>query len=274
MLRNYLLAAFRNLRKNRGVSILNIAGLGGGIACAGLILLWVEDEMGYDHSVPDHDHISRVMDRQPHDRKFGTFTAPEECLVPAILAEIPGIRRVVRTNNSTQLTQSLEVGDKVITEQGNFGDSSLLSMLSLQFIHGAATHAFDQLHSIVISQTLAEKLFGNDDPVGRSVMVEHRDNYTVTGVYKDMPANSTIRFGWLEPFANFEAAMPWAKFWDANGVATYVELAPNADAAAVDRQLRHFLAAKKDGLKTECFLFPMNSWHLFYHFSDGQPDGK
>jgi putative ABC transport system permease protein len=274
MFRNYVTAAIRNLRKNRGFSILNISGLAVGIACAALILLWVEDEMEYDHSVPDHDRISRVMERQLHDGKMGSFNATPAPLGPAILAEIPGIRRVGRTNNDRQLTQALGVGEKVITAQGNFGDSSLLPMLNLQFVHGAAAHAFDQLHSIVISQTLAEKLFGKDDPVGRSVTVGHKDNYTVTGVYKDMPANSTIRFGWLEPFGNFEAMTPWTKCWDANGVATYVELAPNTDAATIDRQLKHFLATKKDGLKVECWLFPMNGWHLFWHTTDGYLDGK
>jgi ABC-type antimicrobial peptide transport system permease subunit len=274
MLRNYWLAAVRNIRKNRGFSILNIAGLAVGIACAALILLWVEDEVEYDHSIPGHDRISRVMERQLHDGKMGSFNATPVPLGPAILAEIPGVRRVGRTNNSSQLTEVLGVGEKVITEQGNFGDSSLLSMLNLQFVHGAAAHAFDQLHSIVISESLAEKLFGGDDPVGRAVTVEHKDDYTVTGVYKDMPANSTIRFGWLEPFANFEAMMPWAKYWDASGAATYVELAPNMDAATVDRQLQHFLAKKKDGMKTELWLFPMNGWHLFWHTTDGYLDGK
>jgi putative ABC transport system permease protein len=274
MFRSYLLAALRNLRKNRGFSVLNIAGLAVGIACAALILLWVEDEVEFDHSIPDHDRICRVMERQLHDGKVGSFNATPAPLGPAIRTEIPGLLNVGRTNNSNGLTQSLGVGEKVITEQGNFGDSSLLSMLDLHFIYGAAAHAFDQIHSIVISETLAEKLFGKDDPVGKTVTVEHKDNYTVTGVYEDMPANLTIRFNWLEPFANFEKMMPWSKYWDAAGVATYVELAPNADAAAVDRQLQHYLAGKKDGMKTECFLFPMNSWHLFWHFTDGKLDGK
>jgi putative ABC transport system permease protein len=274
MLRSYLLAASRNLRKNKGFSILNIAGLAVGIACAALILLWVEDEVEYDHSIPDHNHICRIMERQFHDGKAGTFNATPAPLGPAIRTEIPGLLIVARTNNSNGLTQSLGVGEKVITEQGNFGDSSLLSMLDLHFIYGGAAHAFDQLHSMVISETLAEKLFGKNDPVGKAVTVEHKDNYTVTGVYKDMPANSTIRFNWLEPFANFETSVSWAKYWDAAGVATYVELAPNADPAAVDRHLQHYLAGKKNGLTTECWLFPMNSWHLFWSFTDGQPDGK
>jgi len=274
MFRNYLTAAIRNLRKNKGFSILNITGLAVGIACAAIILLWVGDEVAYNDSIPDHDHICRIMERQFHDGKPQVFTATPGPLGPAIRTEIPGLLNVARTTNDNQMTQTLGVGEKVITEQGNFGDSSLLSILDLHFIYGGAAHAFDQLHSIVISATLAEKLFGKDDPVGKTVRVDHKDDYKITGVYQDMPANSTIRFNWLEPFTIFETATPWAKSWEASGMATYVELAPNADPATVDRRLQHYLAGKKDGLKTECFLFPMNSWHLYWHFTDGKMDGK
>src|ERR1700743_2253351 len=113
MIRNYVLAAIRNLGKNKGFSFLNIAGLAVGIACAGLILLWVEDEVTYDHSVAAHDRICRVMERQVHDGKVNNFSATPPLLGPAILAEIPGIRLMARTNNSRELTQSFGVGDKV-----------------------------------------------------------------------------------------------------------------------------------------------------------------
>ena len=264
----------RIVRHNKGFSLLNIAGLAVGIACAALILLWVEDELSFDHAVPAHNHIARVLERQVHDGKLGVFAATPAPLGPAIAREVPGLLKVARTTNSQQLTQSLAVGEKIITEQGNFGDSTILSLLNLQFIHGEAAHAFDQPHALVISESLAAKLFGNSNPVGKPILVEHKDNYLVTGVFKDIPANSTIRFSWLAPFVNFETAMPWARNWDANGVATYVQLAPNIEPAAIDKQLQHFLAGKKDGLKTECFLFGMNNWRLYWHFTDGRPDGN
>ena len=274
MFRNYLLAAFRNLRKNRGFSLLNILGLAVGIGCAGLILLWVENEVTYDHAVPDHDRVYRVLERQLHDGKFGTFMATPGPLGPALATDVPGVLKVARTTNNTQLKEDFGVGDKVITEQGNYGDSSLLSMLNIQFVYGGAAHAFDELHSVVISESMAEKLFSTGDVVGKTVAVDHKDNYTITGVFKDMPGNSTVRFNWLEPIANFEAMVPWSKNWGANGFATYVELQPRTVPSTVDRQLQHFLATKKDGVKSECFLFPMDSWHLYSHFTEGRPDGK
>jgi putative ABC transport system permease protein len=276
MFRNYLVAAIRNLRKNRGFSILNIAGLAVGIACAALILLWVEDEATYDHWVPDHDHIARVMETQTRaGANPGPYFAAPGPLGPAILAEIPGVRNVARTTNNTGLMQAFGVGDKVITEQGNFGDSSLLSMLALQFVWGEPAHAFNQTHSVILSQRFAEALFGAGvNPVGRQVQVERKDNFVVTGVYKDLPENSTIRFNWFAPYANFEASMPWTKDWGANGIATYVQLDPKADPAAVDRQLAHFMAKKANAPTAVLWLFPMNSWHLYSHFTDGRPDGK
>src|SRR5580693_5163105 len=132
MFRNYLLAAIRNLRKNKGFSILNISGLAVGIACAGLILLWVGDEVTYDHSVPGHDRISRVMETQTRaGANPGPYFAAPGPTGPAILAEITGVKNVARTTNNTALEQAFGIGDKVITEQGNYGDSSLISMLAL-----------------------------------------------------------------------------------------------------------------------------------------------
>ena len=276
MFRNYLKAAIRNLRKNKGFSILNIAGLGVGIACAALILLWVEDEVAYDHWVPDHDHIARVMETETRaGANPGPYFAAPGPTGPAILAEITGVRNVARTTNNGALMQAFGVGDKVITGQGNFGDSSLISMLALQFVWGEPAHAFDQVHSVILGQRFAEALFGGGvNPVGRQVQVEHKDNFVVTGVYKDLPENSTIRFNWLSPYANFEAANSWTKEWNANGIATYVQLDPKADPAVVDRQLAHFMAKKANAPTEVLWLFPMNSWHLYSHFTDGRPDGK
>jgi predicted permease len=276
MLRSYLLAAFRNLRKNRGFSILNIAGLGVGIACAALILFWVEDEVTYDHWVPDHNHIARVFETETRaGANPGPYSAAPGPTGPAILAEITGVKNVARTTNNTALNLAFGIGDKVITKQGNYGDSSLLSMLGLQFVYGGAAHAFDQIHSVVLSQEFAEALFGvGVDPVGRQVQVDHKSNFVVKGVYKDLPENSTIRFNWLAPYANFEAANSWTKEWNASGIATYVQLDPKSDPAAVNRQLAHFMAKKANAPTQVLWLFPMNSWHLYSHFTNGRPDGK
>jgi ABC-type lipoprotein release transport system permease subunit len=236
----------------------------------------VEDEVTYDHWVPDHDHIARVMETQTRaGSNPGPYFAAPGPTGPAILAEITGVKNVARTTNNSALNLSFGIGDKVITRQGNYGDSSLLSMLSLQFVYGEPAHAFDQLHSVILSQGFAEALFGAGvNPVGRQVQVDHKDNFMVTAVYRDLPVNSTIRFSWLAPYANFEAAMPWTKDWGANGIATYVQLDPKADPAAVDRQLAHFLAKKANAPTAVLWLFPMNSWHLYSHFTDGRPDGK
>ena len=279
MIRNYFVAAFRNLRKNRGFSILNISGLAVGIACATLILLWTEDEVTYDHGVPEHDRIARVMQTtMDHGTARGPFNAAPGPLGPAIRAEITGVMNVARTNNSSELEQTFGNGDKVIKKQGNFADPSLIPMLSLKFVYGAAAHAFDQIHSVILSQQFAAELFGAGvDPVGRQLQVEHKNNFVVTGVFEDLPYNSSIRFSWLSPYANFESMMPWAKSWNANGLATYVQLEPKADPAAVGRQLAHFIAKKAPGpgsANIVCWLFPMNSWHLYWSFTNGYPDGK
>src|ERR1700744_3314948 len=224
MIQNYCKAAIRNLRKNKGFSILNISGLAVGIACAAFILLWVEDELNYDRSFAHHDTIYRVMENQVHNGAIISMDATPGPLAAGLLADVPGIKKTARTTNNSQLTELFGLGDKTLNEQGNYADSGLFSILGLQFIHGAAAHAFDQVHSLVISESFSQKFFGSEEPVGRTLKVNNLEDYLVTGVFKDLAPNSTIQFQWLAPFANFEASVGWAKAWDANGMATYVEL--------------------------------------------------
>jgi putative ABC transport system permease protein len=274
MIQTYFKAAIRNLRKNKGFSILNISGLAVGIACASFILLWVEDELNYDRSFARHDTLYRVMENQVHDGAIISMDATPGPLAPAIKTEIPGIVNAARTTNNNQLAELFGLGDKVLNEQGNYADSGLFTILGLDFVHGEASRAFDQVHSLVISETMSEQFFGKADPVGRTLKVNNKDDYRISGVFRDLPANSTIHFQWLAPFENFEQMVGWVKNWDANGVGTYVELQPNADVKAIDRQLQHYLRSKKEEVKTECWLFPMNDWHLYRHFTNGREDGK
>src|SRR6185503_3318704 len=166
------------------------------------------------------------------------------------------------------------LGDKVITEQGNYADPQLLPMLQLPFAKGSASNAFAQLKSVIISQKMAKAFFGDDDPMGKQLKVNNTDNYTVTGVFKDLPQNSTYQFQWLIPMANVDHKQPWMTIWGANWCRTLVELAPNANIAAINAKLQHYIASKTRSTNTTvCFLFGMNDWNLHNQFTDGKMDG-
>src|SRR5450631_1234766 len=192
MLKNYFKAAFRNLWKNKGYSLLNIGGLAIGIACAGLIFLWVEDELTFNHYFSNRDNLYKVKDRQTYDGNTFTFDATPGPFAAAIKAEVPGIKNTARSTWGNSLLFSLK--DKPIYEQGLYVDPPFLTMFQLQFIQGNAQNAFAQLHSLVISATMANKFFGSVNVIGKTLKVDNKEDYAISGVIKDLPKNVSFQF--------------------------------------------------------------------------------
>src|SRR5581483_8088433 len=231
MIRNYLKTTFRSLLKNRSYSFLNIAGLAIGIGCASLILLWVQDEVTFNHNFAKREVLYKVYENQTYEGKVSTFFGTPGPMAKAIKGEIPGIKNAARMSGDQG--QIFSLGDKIITENGNYADPELFSMLELPFVKGSAADAFKELNSVVLSETMSKKFFGNTNPIGKTLKVNNEQDYKVTGVFKDLPKNSTYQFQWLIPLANIDHKQPWMTIWQANWVRTLVELEPNANVAAI-----------------------------------------
>ncbi|HEY8781777.1 MAG TPA: ABC transporter permease [Mucilaginibacter sp.] len=270
---NQIKTTLRSLLKNRSYSFLNIAGLAIGITCASLIFLWVQDEMTYNHNFVKRTLLYKVYENQTYEGKISTFFGTPGPMAKAMKAEIPGIKHAARmTGDGDKALFAL--GEKAITEKGNWADPGIFSMLQLPFDKGSAANAFAQLKSVVISETMAQKFFGDADPIGKSLKLNNTENYTVTGVFKDLPQNSTYQFQWLIPMANIDHKQPWMNIWGANWARTLVELEPNANLALINQKLSRYIASKtKPGNTTQCFLFSMNDWNLRSNFTDGKMDG-
>lgn len=250
---------------------MNIAGLAIGIACAALIFLWVEDELTYNHYFANRSNIYKLKDHQTYDGTTFTFDASPGPLAPGIKAEVPGIRNAARSTWGDQLLFSKD--EKNIYEVGNFVDPSFFSIFRLEFIKGKAATAFPQLYSIVLSEKMADKFFGTTDVLGKTLKVNNKQEYVVSGVIKDLPKNVSLRFDWLAPFQIHENKNPWLKDWGSNGVLTYVETAPNADIGAINKKLYGYVASKKDGAIAKFFIYPMDKWRLYDSFSNGVETG-
>ncbi|MEP7233486.1 MAG: ABC transporter permease, partial [Ginsengibacter sp.] len=262
--KNYLKTTFRNLWKNKGYSFLNIGGLAIGIACAGLIFLWVENELTWNHYFSNRDNLYNVKDRQTYDGTTFTFDATPGLLAQSMKAEVPGIKNTTRCTWGNQLLFSL--GDKSIYDQGNYVDSGFLSMFQLEFIKGNAINAFSQLHSLVITETMAHKFFESIDVIGRTLKVNNDQDYVITGVIKDLPKSVSFRFNWLAPFKIFEDENTWLREWGNNGVITYVETVPNANVSAINKKLYGFIQTKAPDANARMSIYPMNRWRLYNSF--------
>jgi putative ABC transport system permease protein len=268
MFKNYLKTAVRNLWKNRAYGFLNISGLAIGMACAALIFLWVEDELTYNHYFSNRDHLYKIKDRQTYDGTTFTFDATPGPLAQGIKAEIPGIKNTARTSWSDRVLFSLD--DKTIYEQGLYVDPSFLSMFGLQFVKGKAVNTFAQLHSLVISETMAKKFFENTDAIGKTLTVNNDQDYVVTGVIKDLPKNVSFRFDWLAPFKIYEDKNTWLRAWGNNGIVTYVETEPNADVTAINKKMDGYIKTKDNEAVAKMSIYPMNRWRMYDSFVNGK----
>jgi putative ABC transport system permease protein len=273
MFKNFFKTTFRNLWKNKGYSFLNIFGLAIGIACAGLIFLWVKDELGYDKFNSKKDRLFYVRENQKYDTYTATFGSTPGLMGPAMQTEIPGIANTCRTLEG-QNSLLFSIGDRSVYASGKYAESSLFSMFTLPFLEGNAKSAFAQLYSIVITEAAAKKFFGNDKSVlGKTVRVDNKQDYIVTGVLKDIPQNSSLQFEWLIPFKIYFDQSPWLHSWGNNSLSTYVELKPGVDPASVNKQLYNFIQKREPSSIARPFLWSMNYWHLYDDFANGKPTG-
>jgi len=263
---NYLKITFRNLIRNKTYNFLNIAGLAVGIACAALILLWVEDELSYNHFFPNRESLYIVKDKQTYEGKTFVFDATPGPLAQAMKAEIPGIRAVARSSWDNFVLFSL--GDKSIYETGLYVDPPFLKMFSVPFIKGNADGALSQLHFLVISRKMAMKFFGSTDVVGKTLKVSNKQDYIVSGVFSDLPENVSVKFEWLLSFKIMEDQNEWMTHWGNNGIITYAQAEPHADVSVVNKSLYGFIQTKNSETIAKMMLYPLTRFRLYNSFDD------
>ncbi|MDE3211636.1 MAG: ABC transporter permease [Bacteroidota bacterium] len=268
MFKNYVKTALRNLWKNKGYSLLNIGGLAIGIACAGLIFLWVEDELSYNDYFPNRENLYKIKDRQTYNGQTFTFDATPGPLAAGIKADIPGIKSTARTTWGNSLLFSKE--GKSLYENGLYADPSFLKMFHLHFVSGNSGSAFDQLHSLVVTEKMALKFFGTTDVIGKTLLVNKKDNYMISGVISNLPENVSFQFEWLAPFKNFEESQTWLRDWGSNGVRTFVELEPGASVDQINQKLYNYVATKSDGAIAKMSIYPMARWRMYDSFENGK----
>ncbi len=277
MFMNFFKTTFRSLLKNKTYSFLNIFGLAIGISCAAFIFLWVEDEFTFNHNFAKRDNLYHVMQNEKSDAGINTNGSTPGPLAAALKTDIPGIV------NSGRLSWAMDelamVGDKSIKENGMYADPSVLSMYTLPFVYGSAFTALNNPNAVVISESMSKKFFGNSNPVGKVIKMNAKAAYsvdglyTVTGIFKDLPANCYYHFQWLSPYTTWEDANTWLKPWNNNLTETIVELSPTANPVSINKKLIHYLGTKVDGAVNQLFLFSMNDWHLRSNFANGVQDG-
>jgi putative ABC transport system permease protein len=271
MLKNYLFTAWRNIRRNSFYSLLNIGGLAIGLAVGILILLWVKDELSFDSFHKQADHLYRVNSHLGNGADAQVWTeAPGPVAVFArnSIPEVAKAVRVIDRGNKYLITY----GASTFLESNTvFADPDFFTVFDFPLLEGNRANPFTDDHSIVITQSMAGKYFGNADPMGKVLVFDKKDNFTVTGVLADFPANSSLNYDIIFPMDRL------AHIFSAGGdikpadedlgnflYSTYLQLKPIGSPAAVQQKLTDIYHDKAGAdSKTDFFtLQPLRSLHL------------
>jgi putative ABC transport system permease protein len=198
MIRNYFIIALRSLWKNRLYSLINIVGLTVGLTAGVMMLLWVQDELSFDRFHKNAQALYRInINIGDNNQIWASSPAP---LAPFAVKDLPEVKQAVRVNEDFR-DRLFQVGDKKVTEtEGGYADANLFSVFDFPLVLGDQNKPFADIHSIAISEKTAEKYFGKENPILRTIRIDDAKDFTVTAVYKNMPTNSSIKFEWVRPF--------------------------------------------------------------------------
>ena len=283
MIRNYFKIAFRNLLKYKGYSFINIFGLATGMAVAMLIGLWVWDELSYNKYHKNYDRIAKVMQSGTYNGEFG---AGGHMPIP-----LENELRTVYDTDFTHIIMSswtrehiLAYGEKKFTKLGNYLSPEAPDMFSLKMTKGARNGLKDP-NSILLSESVAAALFGDNDPLGKIVKIDNRLDVKVTGVYEDLPYNTEFRdMTFIAPWDLYVSTEGWVKRakdnaeWNNNSWQMLAQIAPNTDFKTITEKIKGVKIKHVPEVavfKNEIFLHPMSQWHLYTGWKKtGEPDGR
>jgi putative ABC transport system permease protein len=281
MFKNYLKAVLRNMRLHKGLSFITIFGFAAGLACCILIALYAIDQLGFDRHYDKAGRMFRVGISAALNNN--AMNGPVSCapLAEAMKREIPDVEAVTRFLGGSRGAPVVRYKDKVFSEERFYwADPTFFDVFSTPFIKGDRRTALQQVNSVVLTQTMARKYFGDEDPLGKTINTDNRRDLVVTGVVPDVPRQSHFHYDFLGPLAVFESSR--SPVWIGNNFYTYLVLRPGASADAVEVKLHEIVRRHagpqfqmmfgaswdqllKSGAKYEYFLQPLTAIHLRSH---------
>ena len=269
MLSNYLKSGLRHMQKHKGHAFINVVGLSIGLACTIFILLWVQDEFSYDRFHEHAGHIYRIASVETsHDRYMSQSPAP---LAAVLKNDVPEIEAVVRFISRRRLIARYQ--EKVFNDwEGMWVDPSVFQVFTFPLIKGDSQTALNELNSIVLTEKTARRCFGDEDPMGKMMEVEG-EPVKVTGIARDVPLNSEIRFDYLRPFESLKELTEYRHFiWNWFACHTYVLLNENTIVNQVNEKIADLLMTNRPWIKNpmKSFLESLTRIHL-YDLDGGGP---
>ncbi len=272
MIKNFFTIAFRNILRNKGFSIINISGLAIGMASAILILLWVQSEFSYDNFYVNKDRLYQAWNSDKGNDGIHCWNNTPKILVPTLKKDFPEVEKATRVNWDETILFS--VGEKKINVNGTMADPDFLTMFGFPFVEGNNNIALNNPTDLIISQKIAKQFFGNDDALGKTIRLDNKYDFTVSGVIKDLPNNTQFNFNYILPWSFMKVRNEDDSDWGRNSTHNFILLKPNASLASINAKIKNIYSEHGDkNWTTKSFLYPVSKLRLYSNFENGIPVG-
>ncbi|MEM9327984.1 MAG: ABC transporter permease, partial [Bacteroidota bacterium] len=277
MLRHHFLFAIRGFKRFKTSFAINVLGLSSSLVCALLIALWVEDEWKMDRFHDKTDTLYQVKQNVNHTGTVETINPTPALLGQALLEELPDVLEAASVVPPHWYGSDgiLQYGDKQYKTIEQYASKEFFNVFSFPLIRGDADQVLAAKQNVVISESYADRIFGEEiDPVGQPIIWMKDDTtltYQVSGVFERIPVHASEPFDVVFTLETFLDQYPHIRKWGNSDPSTYVVLSEQADVAALDEQIRNFVATKKDDYPYTLFLQKFSDTYLYNQYENGLP---
>ena len=278
MLKHHLLISCRNLMKYKNVLFINLLGLSTGLACVLMIYLWVADEFSFDKYHNNVERIYQVMSNTARENGIETRKDTPHSLSETIVSDMPEVEYIATVTPPRFFSDfSLSNNDNKIKGTGKFASSDFFKIFSYNLIEGDYTKVLNEKNSIVLSKSQATNLFGSPSQViGKIVTWEVagiKKECIVTGVFEDVPVNSSERFDFVLSFSGFLDIMGMEPSWNPEPFNTYLVMKEGVDIGSFQNKLNTYITDKSTDKTTNYFLKPYSDNYLYGKYENGKVVG-
>ncbi len=266
MFKNYLKTALRGFRRQKSSFFINVAGLSIGLACSFLIFLWVMDELSVDQYHADSDRIYQIMEHQNYSDEISTTLSTPGIVARNIKEEFPEFEYA--SNYTWSVGYLFTKDNQSFREYGIYVENDFFQILSIDLLYGNRDELLVNPNTVVISEDMAKKYFGERNPVGEGITLDNDQELTITGVFRNMPDNSSFQFDCLLRYDDWLLESEWATEWGNNGPRAISKLVPGTDVAALNEKIEGYIKTKNEGSHVDLFVYPFTERYLYSQFDN------
>lgn len=273
MFRHNLLVIYRNFKRFKSTFFINLTGLSAGLACSLLIYLWVNDELSIDKFHEKDAQLFQVMENRVQAQGILTAQSTSGSLAETLKSDMPEVEYAI---SSKQFVATLSEGNNDFRSKGRYAGKDIFNMYSYGLQQGDANQVLSDKNSIVISERLAQNLFHTtENVIGKLVEFQHEKQFTVSGVFKGTPPNSSEQFDFVVSYELYKELYPNSVHWGNSGPDTFVLLKSGTDVNQFNKKIANLVKTKTNGEVTHRTLFvrPFSSGYLYGKYENGLTAG-